>query len=31
MQKLEKKYYIDDNYKTGGWDLKITDTKPDKF
>ncbi len=29
--KTEKKYYIDDNYKTGGWDLKITDTKPDKF
>jgi hypothetical protein len=29
--KTEKKYYIDDIYKTGGWDLKITDTKPDKF
>ncbi|NMM61606.1 hypothetical protein HBE96_02630 [Clostridium sp. P21] len=29
--KTEKKYYIDDNYKTGSWDLNITNTKPDKF
>lgn len=29
--KIEKKYYINDTYKTGGWDFKITDSKPDKF
>lgn len=29
--KTEKKYYISDEYKNGGWNFNITDTKPDKF